>query len=331
MSDKRKTDHIELAFSSKTIENNKDFFYEPLLNAHPTSEQDLSQDFIGFNFKVPLWVSSMTGGTKRASLINKNLAIIAGEFGFGMGLGSCRPLLESNDRFSDFDQRDHLGDNAFFINLGIAQLEQMIEDNKLPQIDKLIRSLRADGLIIHVNPMQEWFQPEGDRFKQSPLRTIEIVSNFLSTKLIVKEVGQGFGPKSLESLMKLPLAAIELSGFGGTNFSLLELSRHNAQKLDKEGSNNSLIHMGHSCNEMIDWINPLVNSGDDINCRSFIISGGVSNIVDGYQLQNKLKAQSIVGMASSFLKHAEDIGQLREFVSMEVENLKFCHQFLKEK
>jgi isopentenyl-diphosphate delta-isomerase len=331
MSDKRKTDHIELAFSSKTTENNKDIYYEPILNAHPTTQLDLTQEFMGIEFKAPLWISSMTGGTQRANLINKNLAIVAGEFGFGMGLGSCRPLLESNDRFSDFNQREHLGDNAFFINLGVAQLEQMIEENKLPQVEKLISSLKADGLIIHVNPMQEWFQPEGDRFKQSPLKTIEIVSNFLSTKLIVKEVGQGFGPKSLECLMKLPLAAIELSGFGGTNFSLLELSRHNAQKLDKEGSNNSLIHMGHSCDEMINWINPLVNSGDDIKCKSFIISGGVSNIVDGYQLQNKLGAQSIIGMASSFLKHAEDIGQLREFVTMEIENLKFCHNFIKGK
>ncbi len=328
MSDKRKTDHIELAFTSITTHNNKDFYYEPLLNSHPTQAQSVACEFMDIPFRAPLWISSMTGGTERANLINKNLATVAGEFGFGMGLGSCRPLLESSERFKDFDQRDLLGDNAFFINLGIAQLEQLVVHKKTSVISKLIESLRADGLVIHVNPMQEWFQPEGDRFQRAPLATIEEICKSLSTKIIVKEVGQGFGPKSLESLMKLPLAAIELSGFGGTNFSLLELSRHNAQNFDKDGSNNSLVHMGHSCEEMINWINPLVNSGDDIKCRNFIISGGVSNIVDGYQLQNRLEAKSIVGMASSFLKHAEDLEKLREFVSSEIENLKFCHNFL---
>ena len=90
-----------------------------------------------------------------------------------MGLGSCRSLLTSDEHLADFAVRPLLGpDLPLYANLGIAQLEVLIKQGDLHLIDSLIQRLDADGLIIHVNPLQEWFQPEGDRFEQPPLRTI---------------------------------------------------------------------------------------------------------------------------------------------------------------
>ena len=94
----------------------------------------------------------------------------------GMGLGSCRALLFSDEHLKDFDVRHLIGDDLpFYANLGIAQLEELIENNEVFLINNLIEKLRADGLIIHVNPLQEWLQPEGDRFKVAPIDTIETI------------------------------------------------------------------------------------------------------------------------------------------------------------
>ncbi len=331
MSDDRKKDHIKLALNSQTNINNKDFYYEPLLGAHPADEESVSVNFLGKKFTYPLWISSMTGGTEKAYKINKNLATIAGEFGFGMGLGSCRSLLESDQRIKDFDFKSLVGDQAFYINLGIAQVEQLIKSKSLTKITDLISKLQADGLIIHINPLQEWLQPEGDRIEIAPIESIKIIVNELDTNIIIKEVGQGFGPMSLESLMKLPIAAIDFSGFGGTNFSLIELNRHNAQEFDKDSSHNRLVSIGHTCSEMIEWTNSLLSSSNHYKCKDFIISGGIKNVLDGHAHQQKLNANSIIGMAASFLKHAEDLGALRDFAHMETQNYKLAKKLLRER
>ena len=170
----RKKDHIELAFQSQTLLHSLDkrFDYEPMLAAHPHGVMP-PISFLGKQMKVPLWVSSMTGGTRLASTVNRNLAQACHEFGMGMGLGSCRILLDDATHFVDFDQRDTIGDDLpFYANLGICQIEQLIEMNQVDKIIALVDRLRANGLIIHVNPMQEWFQPEGDILRSAPLEKI---------------------------------------------------------------------------------------------------------------------------------------------------------------
>ena len=95
----RKEDHIELAFRSRVESNQMDkrFRYEPLFSGHP-KPGDVAQVFMGFQFQYPVWVSSMTGGTEKAKKINENLARLCADFQLGMGLGSCRSLLDSDAR-----------------------------------------------------------------------------------------------------------------------------------------------------------------------------------------------------------------------------------------
>lgn len=145
-----------------------------------------------------------------------------------------------------------MGNQPLFANIGIAQVEELIALNKTNLIHEMVKTVEADGLIIHINPLQEWFQPEGDRFKVSPLNTLQRFLENCSYKVIVKEVGQGMGPRSLKALLELPIAAIELAAFGGTNFTLLEKMR-GEEDLSREG----FINVGHSAKEMVNILNAL--------------------------------------------------------------------------
>jgi isopentenyl-diphosphate delta-isomerase len=307
----RKKDHIELTPKSLTTAVTVDgrFDYEPLFFSHPEADEKLSTTFLGFNFDYPIWVSSMTGGIEKSQTINTNLAKLCGEFKLGMGLGSCRSLLTSSERLSDFAVRKYLGDQPLFANIGYAQLEELCETDKFHLLHEMVKSLEATGLIIHLNPLQEWFQPHGDKFKFNPLTIFKKFLENTNYPVLIKEVGQGMGPKSLKALLDLPLAGIEFGAYGGTNFSLLESLRSTGEFEFKK----PFINVGHTAAEMVEILNGLPVKG-----KEFIISGGVRTVLDGYELKAKLKAPSVIGMASSFLAPAqENYEVLREhFIQM---------------
>ena len=326
--EKRKKDHIDLALNSQSsgVEHDDRFNYEPMLKSHP-KEGDLSIQFLGKKMKNPIWISSMTGGTEYAKIINTNLAKACNEFGLGMGLGSCRALLESDEYLSHFDLRNIICDDyPFYANLGISQVEQAIEQNKVQQIVDLVNKLKADGLVIHVNPIQEWLQPEGDVLLQSPIETIKRFLDQTQLKVIVKEVGQGFGPESLKALLKLPLEAVELGAYGGTNFSKVELKRSMpiVQEMLKPFSK-----VGNNAEQMINDINSIVSESSDVLCKQVIISGGVRSFLDGYYLMQKSQLPSIYGQASTMLRYArEDYEKLREYIQYQIKGLQMAYTYL---
>ena len=270
----------------------------------------------------------MTGGTEMAKTINTNLAKACGEYGMGMGLGSCRSLLESDKRIHDFDMRPLLNDQPLYANLGIAQIGELLASRKESLILELVKKLQADGLIIHVNPLQEWLQPEGDIYFESPLDMIKrIIDLDGNLKIIVKEVGQGMGPKSLKALYELPIQAIDFAAGGGTNFSKLELHRASEDQKEKYAG---LAQVGHSASEMVEMVNGLRDlHGDNFLCCETIISGGVTDYLDGYYLTQKLNGAAIYGQASGFLKHAMgNYESLQQHIESQIKGLKMAHQFL---
>ncbi len=328
-SSKRKVDHIELAFHSQA-DNQKNFglHYEPMLSSM-TAPVDLNLSLAGKSMKAPLWISSMTGGAGVAKNINKNLALAAGKMGIGMGLGSCRPLLESDERLEDFAVRKHIGDGVLFANLGIAQVEELFRSGQKQKIKELLSKLDADGLILHVNPLQEFAQPEGDRFKESPLVTIKKTLEYLDKPLIIKEVGQGMGPKSLEALCKLPLEAIEFGAYGGTNFTKLEQARHKSLNSGKKSELLAFACLGHTPQEMIIFINECLKDSKR-QVSHFIISGGIKSIVQGHALREQLQASSLIGMAQAYLKEAlVSSDSVAELVELQVKALKMAKRYLK--
>lgn len=332
LASERKKDHIKLALHSQVADSQLDrrFYYEPLLGVHPQSENE-KFDFLTKKMTAPIWISSMTGGTKLAHTINHRLAITCKKFGLGMGLGSCRLLLQNDDYLKDFDVRKVIGEEApLFSNLGIAQVEQLIEQNQVAKITELNSKLSADGLIIHVNPLQEWLQPEGDKFKINPIETIEKLLDLTkgNLKIIVKEVGQGMGKESLKALLKLPLAAIDFAASGGTNFAIIELSRN--QKEQQE-AHSPLAFVGHSAEDMVEMCNELLlELKNEVKCEQIIISGGIKNYLDGYYLIEKLNMPAIYGQASQLLKQAiVSQERLDSYLEQQIKGLALAKQFLK--
>lgn len=298
----RKLAHIQKAFDSQTgyAEQDRRFIYEPLLAAHPDANPK-AFSFLGKQMQAPVWVSSMTGGTGIAKNINQNLARACREFGLGMGLGSCRKILFDKTYWEDFDVRDVIGpDQPFWANLGVAQVEQLLANKQEQAIVDLLGKLRADGLIVHVNPLQEWFQPEGDHIKRPPLETIQLLMSRVKVPLIVKEVGQGMGRESLKELLQLPLEAIEFAAYGGTNFSKLEMLREDEAL---QTLHEPFAFVGQTAQQMLNDVNSLLEE-TKVACRSLIISGGVKNYLDGYYLVSTSKLPAVFGIASSVLRHA---------------------------
>jgi len=328
----RKQDHIELAFNSRINKDQLDrrFYYEPVLAGHPDNAQ-LSCDFLGMQMGAPIWISSMTGGTEWAQIINSNLARLCKDFKLGMGLGSCRALLYDQEYFKDFDVRKYIGDSQpLYANLGIAQLEQLIEANAIFKISELIDRLQCNGLIIHINPMQEWLQPEGDKIKHPPIDSIKKLIDNFDSKIIVKEVGQGMGKESLKALFQLPIEAINLAANGGTNFAKLEMLRSSESYRSQFAA---LANIGHSAEEMVQFCNELKEElGNKLRCKQVIISGGIRNFLDGYYLMEQLSLPCIYGQASAFLKHARgNYEDLYKFTEQEIKGLRLAKAYLRIK
>lgn len=327
----RKQDHIELAFRSQIDSQQTDgrFFYEPVMSGHPNDIPAPIQ-FLDREFTFPIWISSMTGGTKKAHQINSNLARACGDFKLGMGLGSCRMLLESDEYVKDFKFRSLVGDQPFFANLGIAQVEKLVWNHQTDKIRRMLDKIGADGLIVHINPLQEWLQPEGDRIEHGSMETLEKLLDKVDFPVIAKEVGQGMGPESLKQLFMLPLACIEFAAHGGTNFSKLELLRSDD---DQQNIFNDLAFIGHTAEEMVGFSNKIINElGKKVQCKQVIISGGIKNFLDGYYLIHKLNCTALYGQASGFLKYASSsYEELAKYVEAQMKGYHLASHFLKVK
>jgi len=324
----RKKDHINLAYQAQLFEQQvSDLFdYEPLLASNEL-KAIAKQKFLGKELSLPLWVSSMTGGTAEAKTININLAKACHEFGMGMGLGSCRPLLESDQRFDDFNIRDIIGpDVPLMANLGVAQLEGLLQKGEVNKINELIQRLDADGLMLHINPLQELMQPEGDIYKNPPIETIKTLLQHFDYPLMIKEVGQGMGPRSLKALLETDIAGIEFAALGGTNFSLIELMRSDEMQMEQM---QDFAALGHTAFEMIEILNDFPQ--DILKSKEFIISGGVKPLM-GYYLMSAMKAPAIMGMAFSFLKYARgDYQHLQAHVRLIKKSIQIAQTFLYQK
>ena len=327
--ERRKQDHINLAFESQVTAEQLDrrFEYHPMSARHPNPDAGGNYEFLGKSLSAPLWISSMTGGTEWAKTINHNLARACGEFKIAMGLGSCRALLEDDRYFSDFNVRGIMGQDALlYANLGIAQIEELADRDELNKIDELVTALRADGLIIHVNPLQEWMQPEGDQISRPPIESIRQVLENVNCPIIVKEVGQGMGRSDLQALLEMPLAAIDFAANGGTNFSLLELLRSDPLKAE---AYEPLTRIGHDAEEMVRVCNDISSTKSLLLCQNLIISGGIRNFLDGYYLVQKSKLNAVYGQASAFLRHARgDYQELADYVRLQIRGYQLASTYL---
>lgn len=184
---------------------------------------DLSTTFLGHKLQFPLLISSMTGGTAEGERINTHLALAAQAAGVAMGVGSQRAALVGSADLDSFRLRRFAPDIALFANIGAVQLNYGIG---LDECRRLVEMASADALILHLNPLQEALQPEGDTHFADLLPKIGRLCHELGVPVIVKEVGWGISAPVARQLKEAGVAAIDVAGAGGTSWSQVEMFRH---------------------------------------------------------------------------------------------------------
>lgn len=221
----RKDDHLRINLAGEvTGEVSAGFesyrFEHLALPEIDLSDVSVSTSLFGKPMRAPILVSCMTGGTREAARLNAILAEVAQEVGLAMGLGSGRVLLE-NPRAPGLDVRGIAPDVPLLANLGAAQL------NRGAGVDacrRLLDLTGADAMVLHLNPLQEALQPEGEPRFRGLLREIERLCSTLEAPVVVKEVGSGLAPDVVAALFAAGVAAVDVAGAGGTSWS--EVERH---------------------------------------------------------------------------------------------------------
>jgi len=223
----RKSDHIRInldedvqSFLTSGLER-----YQFIHHALPELNLDqvsLDQQIFQKHQKIPILISSMTGGTEEAERINRNLAIAAQVTGAAMGLGSQRAAIEHPDLVATFQIRKYAPDILLFANLGAVQLNY---GYTIDQCRRAVEMVNADALILHLNPLQEAVQSGGNTRFSGLLEKISRVCRQLHVPVIVKEVGWGISEETARQLASAGVAAIDIAGAGGTSWSQVEMYR----------------------------------------------------------------------------------------------------------
>jgi isopentenyl-diphosphate delta-isomerase len=184
---------------------------------------DLRASLLGIGLRAPLLISSMTGGAYRAVAINRHLAEAAEALGIAMGVGSQRVSLQTgNNQGLTRELRRIAPSIALLANIGAAQL---LEPDGLDLAHRAVDTLEANGLIIHLNPLQEAVQPEGDRNWRGVLAGITRAAASLGVPIIVKEVGAGLSAPVATALVEAGVQVIDVAGAGGTSWAAVEGER----------------------------------------------------------------------------------------------------------
>ncbi len=183
---------------------------------------DTSTKFFGKDLRAPILISSMTGGTADAMAINRNLATAAQATGIALGLGSQRAGIRDQSQAATYQVRDIAPDIILFANLGAIQLNY---GYGLAECQEAVDMIEADALILHLNPLQEAVQPEGDRDWSELLAKIEAVCRHLPVPVIAKEVGWGLSAQAARDLANAGVSALDVAGAGGTSWSQVEQYR----------------------------------------------------------------------------------------------------------
>ncbi|MDP1913712.1 type 2 isopentenyl-diphosphate Delta-isomerase [Brevundimonas sp.] len=185
---------------------------------------DLGTDFLGRRLKAPLLISSMTGGPARAEAINARLAEAAQHLGIALAVGSQRAALDAEGATPGLDMalRLRAPDTPILANIGAAQL---IRGFGVDEARRVLDMIAADALIVHLNPLQEACQPEGDRDWWGVGAALEALVKAIDAPVVVKETGAGISAATAKRLFAMGVAAVDVAGAGGSNWATVEGER----------------------------------------------------------------------------------------------------------
>jgi isopentenyl-diphosphate delta-isomerase len=229
--EKRKADHIRICLNEDAQARDAATGFKdahlvhralPEINKHSV---DLAVTVFGHKFAVPLMVGAMTGGTAEATRINAAIAEAVEALHLGMGVGSQRAAIENAKLAETFAITRKKAPTAFLVaNIGGIQL---VHGYGVKEVKKAIEIIDADAVAVHLNPLQEAVQPEGQTSFKGVLKKIEEIASAVDKPVIVKETGSGIAAEDAERLEAAGVKGIDVSGAGGTSFAAVEYYRAN--------------------------------------------------------------------------------------------------------
>jgi len=233
---RRKRDHLRINLTQDvqfdTISTGLDDyrFVHQALPEIDAGTIDLSVSLFGKALRAPLLLSPMTGGIRQAQRINHNLARAAQALGIAMGVGSQRTAIDNPRVRNTFQVRDVAPDILLLANLGAVQLNYGYGPE---ECKRAVEMIKADALMLHLNPLHEALQPEGQTNFSGLLRKIEQVCRQLSVPVVVKEVGWGISEAVARKLAGVGVAGVDVAGAGGTSWDKVETHRANNNNPNK--------------------------------------------------------------------------------------------------
>ncbi|MFD1466221.1 type 2 isopentenyl-diphosphate Delta-isomerase [Lapidilactobacillus mulanensis] len=228
--EQRKKEHLAIAERLyRQPEFDRDQFAQvrlmhPVLPETNMAAVHLEQLLFHKPINYPIYINAMTGGTAEAMPINEKLAELAAHFKIPMAVGSMSILKSQPELADSFIAARRLNPECVvFANLGADKSPQFAQE--------MIDLLQADALQIHLNAAQEFAMPEGDQDFHWTDSLNELQKTIgTQTPIIAKEVGFGMSAASQDSLLKLGLENLDLSGISRTNFITIE-NRRRSQAL----------------------------------------------------------------------------------------------------
>jgi isopentenyl-diphosphate delta-isomerase len=227
---KRKMEHLNI-FRNEDVHYRKSAGFEKFHLLHNSLPEqnlddiDISVDFLGYKLDFPFLINAMTGGGEAGGELNLRLAEIAETHRVAFALGSLRPCFKNKKSLKDYTHLKEISPNVPLIgNLGGQQLLEY----DIQQIEDILFQINADALAIHLNPLQEALQPEGDTDFIGITEKIKYFAQNLSKPLIIKEVGFGLPLKNITELAAFGVKWFDLSGAGGTSWAKIEKQRNHS-------------------------------------------------------------------------------------------------------
>jgi isopentenyl-diphosphate delta-isomerase len=262
-------------------------FYHKALPEINTSDINLSTEVLGFTVRAPIFISCMTGGSEKGYALNKELAYAAQELQIPVGMGSNRILWKKPDTLPHFQFRKFAPTVPILSNIGAVQIRDM-DHGELIEMNK---RLEVSAQVIHLNPGQELFQPEGDRDFAGILPAIEKFIAASPHPVVIKETGFGIHPEEVQSLLALGAEAVDLAGAGGTNWIAVEGYRSDDKEQQRAGE---FDHWGHPTALLLGalqntklpgtgkvWASGGLRSGMDV-AKSLALGAGMAGLAMGF-------------------------------------------------
>ena len=294
----RKKDHIRLALADKTTLTSLDA-YAIDYNSVPRfglDNLDTSTTICNKKWQFPFFINAITAGGEECNKINQDFMEVSKACGIEFFPGSYSPALKDKNDEAAYPK-------GYSMNLGLDKDPNLILD--------AIEKTKAQYIQLHTNPLQEIVMPEGDHNFESWLSTLTEVSKKSPIPVILKETGFGMNEETIKLAIDLNLAAVDVSGMGGTNFARIENGR-------REDKSIYLENIGYTTAESLEFAAPYRDKID------IIASGGIRNPLDVVKCL-ALGAKA-VGVSKTFLEILVNDG--KEALIDEIEKWKKELKFL---